>query len=274
MPTLNYDTLVDALLPRLLAAGTAVLRYRAQRVVEERKQDGTPVSAADREAETILVDGLERLMPDIPIVAEEAVSEGHVPNIIDRAFLVDALDGTREYLDGGDDFTVNVALVENGTPIFGLLLAPAHGRLFATLGHNQAATVRLTRGQMANADVPSLTPISTAEPDRSALRALTSRSHLSPKTIELLNRLPVAQSRQISSSLKFGLIAAGEADLYPRMGPTSAWDTAAGHAILRAAGGTVLTLDGRPLRYLTTPGQFLNPPFIACGRATIYAPQL
>lgn len=266
---LDHSDLATRLIPAVLAAGEALMKHRAAGVSPETKPDGSPVSAADREAEDIVVAALQTQAPSIPIIAEERVASGNIPSFSDRAFLVDALDGTREYIGGGDDFTVNVALVENGTPTFGLLLAPAIGRLFATLGPSHAAAAALAPGQLAAGNMPPLADIGTIEPETDALRILTSRSHRSPATDNFLAKFAGASVTGIGSSLKFGLIAAGEADIYPRFGPTSAWDIAAGHAILVAAGGRVTTLEGSTLRYLDRSGDFLNPPFIAWSRPSL-----
>ena len=270
MFTLDHEALALRLLPAMLDAGAALLRYRAQGVEVEHKADHSPVTAADRQAEAIVLAALAEAAPGVPVIAEEQVAAGRIPTVGRQAFLVDALDGTREFIAGGDDFTVNIALAEDGVPVFGLLLAPASGRLFATLGASRAAQARIDPATLAQRGPPVVfEDIATATPDVGALRVLASRSHATPETTAFLQRLKVARLRGIGSSLKLGMIAAGEADLYPRFGPTSAWDTAAGHAILQAAGGEVTTSDGTPLRYLGQPGQFLNPSFIAWGRPSL-----
>jgi 3'(2'),5'-bisphosphate nucleotidase len=268
----DHGQLALRLVPAVLAAGAALLRHRAAGVSPEVKADGSPVSAADREAEDILVAALEAHASTIPVIAEERVAAGAAPSVSDRAFLVDALDGTREYLSGGDDFTVNIALVERGSPVFGLLLAPALGRLFATVGPARAASATFAPASLPAGQVPPLQDIRTVEPATNALRILTSRSHRSSATEDFLAKFPGASVTGIGSSLKFGLIAAGEADVYPRFGPTSAWDIAAGHAILIAAGGCVTKRDGTPLQYLQRAGDFLNPHFIAWGRPELVRP--
>ena len=270
----DHAHLTSAMLPSLLDAGQALLRHRAAGVAVEHKADRTPVTAADREAEAIVLAGLARAAPAVPVIAEEQVAAGLIPAFGASAFLVDALDGTREFISGGIDFTVNVALVEHGVPVFGLLLAPAVGRLFATLGPARTCQARIAPDLIAQQGAgavaaASFADIRTAEPATGGLRALTSHSHLTQHTIDYLARFEIASQRGIGSSVKFGLIAAGEADLYVRFGPTSAWDTAAGHAVLAAAGGEVTTADGQPLRYLSKATDFLNPPFIAWGRPSL-----
>ncbi len=274
MSTLDHARLVHALMPALLEAGACVLRCRAEGVESEEKGDGSPVSRADREAEAIVLTALARVEPSIPVIAEEAVAAGRIPHFDRTAFLVDALDGTKEYLRGGDDFTVNIALVEDGDPIFGMLLAPASSRVFVTLGPQEAAGGEVRPDQLTAGFRPVLSRIATANPDPRSLRVLSSRSHRSPETERFLARFAISKDVRIGSSLKFGLMAAGEADIYPRFGPTSAWDIAAGHAILAAAGGTVTATDGKVMKYLDKervglPGPFLNPSFIAWGRPSL-----
>lgn len=255
----------------MLRAGAHLIDCRSRGIDAEEKADGSPVSSADREAEAILLDALARVAPGIPVIAEESVSAGVIPEFDEIAFLVDALDGTREFIGGGDDFTVNVALVERGVPIFGIVLAPAIGRLFVTLSKQRCASSRLTAGSLRDAGLPQLHDIRTRPGSPEGLHILSSRSHRSAETDAFLARLRIAEQERIGSSLKFGIIAAGEADVYPRLGPTSAWDIAAGHAVLAAAGGTVTCMDGTPLTYLDKsrldgPEPFLNPSFIAWGR--------
>lgn len=270
----DFGTLARRLAPAVMEAGACLLQCRAEGVTGEQKGDGSPVSRADRAAEAILLAALARIAPDVPVIAEEAVSAGVVPHFDAEAFLVDALDGTREYLRGGDDFTVNVGLVRDGTPVFGIVLAPVTGRLFATIGPRSAAQAVIRPDRLTSGILPQLQPIATVEPNPTAVRVLSSRSHRSAETEAFLARFGVASDVRMGSSVKFGIIAAGEADLYPRIGPTSAWDIAAGHAVLAAAGGVVTTMDGTSLTYLDksrlhAPEPFLNPSFVAWGRASL-----
>lgn len=274
MPAPDHATLLRRLMPALLTAGACLLRCRAEGVAAERKGDGSPVSRADREAEAIVLAALAEAAPSVPVIAEEAVSAGTIPDFKDEAFLVDALDGTKEYLSGSDDFTVNIALARGGRPVFGMVLAPASGRLFVTTSPSSAAGAKLDPARLGGGLAPDLKPIETAEPDTRALRMLSSRSHRSGETEAFLRRFVIASDGRMGSSVKFGLIAAGEADLYPRLGPTSAWDIAAGHAVLTAAGGSVTRLDGSELTYLdksrlSDPEPFLNPSFVAWGRPSL-----
>ena len=209
---------------------------------------------------------LRAAFPDVPVVAEEAVSEGRVPEIGRRFFLVDPLDGTKEFIKRNGEFTVNIGLIEDGRPIAGVVLAPALGRIYAGAG-----------GEAWTAGVdPDCTAIDAPAPLRArsvsgAPVAVASRSHSTPETEVMLDKVGAAERRSIGSSLKFCMVAESEADFYPRFGPTMEWDTAAGDAVLRAAGGRVVTLDGRPLAYgkLKVEGMrdFENPFFLATGDA-------
>src|SRR6185436_14209762 len=227
------------------------------------KADASPVTAADEAAEKIILADLAAIAPGIPVVAEEAVAKGLVPVIADRFFLVDPLDGTREFVSRRDEFTVNVALIEAGKPVLGVVFAPARRELYW-------GDVRNGKAGHIDADpdgtMPSMgTAISARRPPVDGLTAVASRSHRTPETDALLAKYPVKDFRSIGSSLKFCLVAAGDDDLYPRVGTTMEWDTDAGHAVLAAAGGSVTGLEGEPFTY-GKPG-FRNGNFIARGRA-------
>ena len=257
MPDSPETTL--AALDRLAkSAGQAILRYyRTDGQPAERKADGSPVTEADRVAEAIILAGLAELTPGIPVVAEEAMAAGRQPEIAGGKFwLVDPLDGTREFVSGNGEFTVNIALIEDGAPIMGVVHTPALGQSFR--GAAGVGAWRETRDQ-------PLGPIAARLPPADGLWVVSSRSHGDP---EALNRyladLRVAGERRVGSSLKLCVLAAGEADLYARFGPTMEWDIAAGHAVLWAAGGAVQALDGEPLRY--GKAGFANPHFVALGR--------
>ncbi len=259
--------LVEGLLPAVLAAGRIEMHHFAAGVAVETKADTTPVTVADHEAEAVLIEGLDKVAPGIPVIAEEAVAAGRVPKIEDAFFLVDPLDGTRAFIKRSPEFTINVGLVEGNRPVFGIIYAPALDELFVTLAPDEAMEVRITPdAKAARLDDLSLKRLHTRQPDAGALVAFASRSHAAQSTEAFLARLPIAETRKASSSLKFCLIAKGEADLYARLGQTSEWDTAAGHAILAAAGGCVTTLEGDPLLYGKSSGGFANPHFVAWGR--------
>jgi 3'(2'), 5'-bisphosphate nucleotidase len=214
------------------------------------------VTAADEAAERLIVERLARLTPDVPIVAEEMVAAGRVPERLGGTFwLVDPLDGTREFVSRNGEFTVNIALVRDGRPALGVVHVPAQGLTYAGAGPGHA-TRRRGGGRPE--------PIACRPLPADGAVVLASRSHLTAETTAWLDGVKVKSLAQAGSAVKFCLVAAGEADLYPRLGRTMEWDTAAGHAVLLAAGGSVETLDGRPLGY-GKPG-LDNPHFIARGR--------
>jgi 3'(2'), 5'-bisphosphate nucleotidase len=266
MNTIDHMHLAAALVPSVLAAGAIEMRHYRAGVTVESKADQSPVTIADREAEAILVAAIAAAAPAIPIIAEEAVAAGTVPAIGAEFFLVDPLDGTREFIEQRGEFTVNIALVREGVPVFGIVYAPATEELYVTVGPDRAAMARVAphEGPVTLADL-DLTPIRTRHPDPSALCALASRSHSNTETEAFLGRYRIAKRTNAGSSLKFCAIARGAADIYPRLGPTMEWDTAAGHAVLLAAGGAVTTLDGAPLRYGNTARGLRNPHFVAWG---------
>jgi 3'(2'), 5'-bisphosphate nucleotidase len=270
MRSLDHSRLTDALLAAVLKAGNAILHHRRVGVAVETKSDASPLTAADREAEAIVMEALARVEPGIPVVAEEAASAGTLPQIGAAFFLVDPLDGTREFVAGNPDFTVNIALVIDRVPQFGLIYAPALGRLFATTASTRAVEAALPPGVPAT-HLAELRweEIRTREPDPRRLTAVASRSHRTPALEHFLGKLPISEHKSIGSSLKFCLVARGEADVYPRLGPTSEWDTAAGHAIVTAAGGAVTMLDGTPLTYGRAGASYRNPDFVAWGRQSL-----
>ena len=263
----EYRALVEALLPAVLAAGRTEMRHIAAGVTVETKADTTPVTIADHEAEEILTEAIHHAAPGIPVIAEEAVAAGRVPDTGHSFFLVDPLDGTRAFIKGSAEFTVNIGLVVEHQPVFGIIYAPALDQLYVTLGPNEAVEAAISPDSDARSfSAVALKRLATREPDRGALVAFASRSHAAQSTDEFLKQLPITEKRKASSSLKFCLIARGEADLYARLGQTSEWDTAAGQAILAAAGGCVTTLAGEPLQYGKKDAGFANPYFIAWGR--------
>lgn len=264
MQSTDLKSLAEALLSVALAAARVQMAHFAAGVVATTKADNTPVTVADRDSEAIILDGLARIEPGVAVVSEEAVAGGNIPAIGHTFFLVDPLDGTKAFVRRGPQFTINIALIEDGSPVFGLLYAPAVPDFYVTTGAQEAWAARLPpASEVANLAACRLERLHTRTPDPNALVALVSQSHSDPTTSRLLDRYRVGERRALSSSLKFGLIARGEADVYPRTGRTSEWDTAAGHAVLAAAGGTVTTFDGEPLPY-GKPG-FRNPGFVAWG---------
>jgi 3'(2'), 5'-bisphosphate nucleotidase len=266
MKAAEYRHLVEGLLPTVLAAGRIEMRHFAAGVTVETKADATPVTVADREAEEALLEGLHKVASGVPVIAEEAVAAGAIPEVKDAFFLVDPLDGTRAFIKKSPEFTINIGLVERSRPVFGIIYVPARGELYATLAPDEAVEAHIAPdAENVRLDTCSLKRLHTRVPDPNALVAFASRSHAAQSTEAFLARLPIAETRKASSSLKFCLIAKGEADLYARLGQTSEWDTAAGHAILVAAGGCVTTLDGAPLLYGKSAGGFANPHFVAWG---------
>lgn len=257
--------LVRSLVPAVLEAARVEMGYFRQGAEVERKKDDSPVTAADREAETILVKAIGLAAPGVPVVAEESAAAGLVPDIGREFFLVDPLDGTKEFIAGRDEFTINIGLVRDGRPVLGIIYAPARAHLLFSPWNGGAAEAFLPPETVAP-DLEALArPIRTRVPDPASLVGLQSRSHR-PDGEALYEKLAVAECRRLGSSIKFGLIARGEADLYARLGPTCQWDTAAGHAILSAAGGRVTTLDGGELTYGHTSAKFINPHFVAWAR--------
>ena len=235
-------------------AGSEILAVYDSGFAVRAKADASPVTEADTRAERIILEGLARCAPGVAVVAEESVAAGHVPDIDHRPFfLVDPLDGTREFIGRNGEFTVNIALVEDGAPTAGVVHLPALGETYWTVGDG---TAWRTRGGGA------AERIACRRPGR-RLVAIASRSHRSAETDAYLRRFAVADTVSAGSSLKFCRIAEGAADLYPRLGRTMEWDVAAGHAIVAAAGGSVESLDGGPLVY-GKPG-FENPHFVAHG---------
>lgn len=249
---------MEKLLPAVEAAGRAILDVRAKGFDVITKADASPVTAADQAAESIVLEVLETFAPAFPIIAEERVAAGHMPECHEAFWLVDALDGTKEFIKGGADFTVNVGFIWDRLPVMGLVHAPARGETFLGVvadGAHKAFVVR--NGKRAAISVRR----------RPAKVVITgSKSHEVPEVMDpFLAKLDVAEKLVVGSSLKFCLVAEGKADLYPRFSPTSEWDTAAGHAVLRAAGGRMHDFHGAEIRY--NKPKFLNGAFLAEGGA-------
>lgn len=244
---------LKSLIPSVRQAGQVALEfYRADFTVTH-KPDCTPVTEADVAVDQIIVPALRVAFPHVPVVSEERVSSFDSADGADRFFLVDPIDGTKEFVNGTDEFTINIALIEHGRPVGGIVYAPALGRLFlADIGGPSQELCE--RGSKTDIRVRGCD-------DEGDLVALASRSHDTPATAEFLDNHAIKNRVAAGSSLKFCMLAAGKADIYPRFGPTMEWDTAAGHAVLAAAGGQVTTIDNQPLTY-GKPG-FRNPDFIA-----------
>ena len=247
--------LLDAISVIAREAGEVILPYYREEIVVDDKRDGSPVTAADRAADALIVPALRSLTPNIPVVSEESVEAGDVPDVSGGVFwLVDTLDGTKEFINKRDDFTVNIGLISDGKPVLGVLLTPVDGLLSAGA---------LGIGAWEEAADGTRTPILVRESDPDGLVVVGSLSHRNPELEAYIASLKVARSVSRGSALKFTLVAKGEADVYPRTGPTMEWDTAAGHAVLLAAGGSMTTFDGAPFRY--GKPDFRNGYFIARG---------
>ena len=257
LPSMLPDktALAAALREIALRAGHEILAVYASDFAVRGKADASPVTEADTRAERVILDGLGECAPGIPVVAEESVAAGNVPDVGGGPFfLVDPLDGTREFIGRNGEFTVNVALIEAGAPTVGVVHLPALDETFWTAGDGVAWRAR---GNGA------AERIACREPGSGGLVVIASRSHRDAETDRYLERFEVAEIVSAGSSLKLCRIAEGVADLYPRLGRTMEWDIAAGHAIIAAAGGRVDTLDGARLTY-GKPG-FENPHFVARG---------
>ena len=243
--------LLDDIAEAAREAGEAILTIVRRGFEIEAKQDSSPVTEADRAAELIILAALARAAPGVPVIAEEQVAAGHIPAHEDTYFLVDPLDGTKEFVRGGDDYTVNIGLIQNGGPRLGVVFAPATGRLYA----GSVGSGAWVEGSNGREEIRT-------RPKVGRLTAVASRSHLNQATVDYLQQaVGECEYVAIGSSLKFCLVAEGQADIYPRASPTSEWDTAAGHAILLAAGGLVDGPDGGTLRY--GKRAFLNRAFVA-----------
>jgi 3'(2'), 5'-bisphosphate nucleotidase len=261
-PTLvdNPEEPLTALAVRAAIAAAEVISAVYDRPITiETKSDGSPVTEADQAAEAIIIDHLQHA--ELPILGEESVSAGIIPQLGPRYFIVDPLDGTKEFIKRNGEFTVNIGLIENGRPVMGVVLAPATGDLF--VGDRQGAwSAQIIDGSVAQKR--SISVVDLARP-----RIVASRSHGHAALERLCTSFDVESDISVGSSLKFCLLAQGDAQLYPRFTPTCEWDTAAGQAVLEAAGGAVVKLDGSPLDYGKGQAGFLNPFFIAAASAQL-----
>ena len=254
--TAAHADLLDGIIRIAYEAGEAILGVYAGAFEVRAKRDASPVTEADERAEELILRRLAALAPDIPVVSEEASAAGRTPRVGERFWLVDPLDGTKEFVSRNGEFTVNIALVESGRPTLGVVLAPALGRLYA--GSPVQGALAEEQGERRK--------IACRAAPADGIVVVSSRSHGDEGALTaFLSGRRVGSAASAGSSLKFCLVAAGHADLYPRLGRTMEWDTAAGHAVLAAAGGSVTALDGTEVAY-GKPG-FVNPHFVAAGRA-------
>jgi 3'(2'), 5'-bisphosphate nucleotidase len=247
-------------------AGAAIMDIYGPGMNVRYKADSSPVTDADHASEDILLAALAGLAPDVPVISEEQAATGKLPQTGSLYFVVDPLDGTKEFLKLNDEFSINVGLIAGDKAIFGLIFAPAKADCFITLGPKQAfrCVLQPAHNPLLEETI-EFTPL-TGEAANRPFTAIVSRSHLRPETEAFLEQEGNPEREALGSALKFGMLAAGVADVYPRHGPTNEWDTAAGQAILEAAGGSVVTLDGKPFLYGKREQSYKNPPFIAWRR--------
>jgi len=257
----NPEALCNMIRRIALDAGEIIMKYYEDLDVLEvdSKHDDSPVTLADREAETFIQMSIEQITPEIPVIGEEAVALGKKISSAKKGYcwIVDPLDGTKEFINGGEEFTVNIALVKDGVPVLGVVYAPALGELYA--GHGKGTAIRW------NQDTDKEKSISVRPPPKGGLIVVASKSHGDAKRLEkFLEQFKTEKLIKRGSSLKICVIAAGKADIYPRLGPTCEWDTAAADAVLQAAGGVITDVNGQKLKYGGANPKWLNPEFIAC----------
>ena len=255
--------LIDELTHIVARAAAETLAIPFSSVSQRIKTDLTPVTAADEASEAVILEGVSRLLPGVPVIAEESVGHNPPASIEPSFVIVDPLDGTKEFLAGRDEFTVNVGIVTHGVPIAGIIAAPAQGLLWRGVAGGRAERLSL-RFASGRAEAHGGTFVRTRLAPRRVTIA-TSRSHLDEQTEDFLARMPVGKRYLCGSSIKFCQLAQGDADIYPRLSPTREWDIAAGFAILLAAGGAVTAPEGGELRFGRATERFLIPGFIAWG---------
>lgn len=253
-----YDALIPVIRQLAIEAGDKIMEiYNSDDFEVKQKSDDSPVTAADEAADELISAGLRAAFPEMLLVTEEQADSHEIKG--DTFLIVDPLDGTKEFIHRRGDFTVNIALVEKGIPTRGVVYAPAKQRMFYTLA--DGTTVE-EAGPFDAAKPGAVSPIRVAESNNAALMVVASKSHRDQATDDYINKYDVKDSKSAGSSLKFCLVATGEADIYPRVGRTMEWDTAAGHAVLSGAGGKVVRFDDHsPLLY--GKDDYANPFFIA-----------
>ena len=258
---------LTVLIELALAAGREIMAVYATDFTSTVKADCSPVTLADEAAERVILAGLALADPATPAISEEAAAKGNIPETAGRFYLVDPLDGTKEFLNRNGEFTVNIGLIERAQPVAGVVFAPATGRMFVGQAGWGAAQADMEITSQAVAAI--WRPMAVRPAPAAGFTVVASRSHRDAKTDAFIAAVNTAALRSAGSSLKFCLIAAGEADLYPRYGRTMEWDTAAGHAVLAAAGGQVITADGQPLSYGKRDRGLDNPSFLALGHPSL-----
>lgn len=255
---MDYTQLTSVMRRLALDAGDAIMKIYGQDDFDVKsKSDDSPVTAADEAADALISSGLRAAFPDVLVVTEEQAASHN--QRADSFLIVDPLDGTKEFINRRGDFTVNIAYVENGTPTRGVVYAPAKGRMFYTLPDGTAVE---ETGPLDKSSPGELARIAVSSPDNTALMVVASKSHRDQATEDYIAKYAVKDSRSAGSSLKFCLVATGEADIYPRVGRTMEWDTAAGHAVLAGAGGNVVRWDDHSALTYGKDG-YENPFFIA-----------
>lgn len=252
MEALNHQALIDELIAISLDAGKAIMDYYQGHIEREIKEDGSPLTQADLASHEIIEKGLTALTPNIPVISEESSDKSQVNALNQRCWLVDPLDGTKEFIHQNGEFTTNIALIENNRTVLGVIYAPAIDTLY--VGSNTGIAFKVMKGEQ--------TSLATHKPDENGVIVFGSRSHQNQQALsDFLTDRVVKTIEPCGSSLKLCRIADGSGHLYPRLGPTMLWDIAAGQAILEAAGGQVTTLKGETLSY--HPDNLKNPPFLA-----------
>jgi 3'(2'),5'-bisphosphate nucleotidase len=257
---IDRDALLQGLVRAAIEAGVAIMAIYESDFAVDMKKDASPVTAADAAGEAVILEALANLAPEIPVVAEEEAAAGRIPDTDGQFFLVDPLDGTKEFISRNGDFTVNIALIENHGPSLGVVYTPVERRLF--VGDVRRGIAWEAVVDQSGAVGPQ-SPLRIRPAPAEGLAAVASRSHNSPETETYLDQFKIATRVSRGSSLKICMVACGEADLYPRLAPTMEWDIAAGDAVLRAAGGSLSALDGAPMPY--GKPRFFNPGFVAAG---------
>lgn len=263
--TFDRDGLAMDLANIASTAGAAVMKVYSEGFNVTDKDDGSPLTEADLAADEIVDQGLKALAPGIPILSEESAETTSPDSLGEQFFVVDPLDGTREFVAQNGDFSINIALVDHGDPIVGVVYAPAHGKMW--FAGETAYASHVKPGETI--DPASVRPINTCAEPQQTVRAVASRSHRDKKTDAFLHKLTKCNTVTIGSALKFCLVAEGKADVYPRYSPTMVWDTAAGIAVLKAAGGMVLDEEGAPLKVRYGKHGWRNGAFTAWGCSKI-----
>jgi 3'(2'), 5'-bisphosphate nucleotidase len=266
MVTIADTRLLNDLTTIAVDAAAVILDTARSQLGVRAKEDRSPVTIADEAAEALILERLDRLLPGVPVVSEEAAAKGVYPKLGNRFLLVDPLDGTKEFVSGLSEYTVNIAVVEDQMPVIGVVVAPALGLLWRGVVEQLAERCAFAP---SGPKLKECTPIHVRAAPSNRLVVALSRSHLDSATAEFVARLPNAERVASGSSIKFCRIAEGAADVYPRLSPTSEWDVAAAHAVLAAAGGVVATPDGSPISYGSVAANFKIPGFIAWGDPTI-----